>query len=319
MSRGDDTRRRLVDLPRPRRKQTRRLETRLAWIFGSPRSGSTWLTQMLGEFESVAPVHEPMIGWYLGPFVADLPGVDPATVSWRHCTLPRFQHDMPSQFFTDEFKTSWLPALRRLLLDRFEAELTRPTDGRPGARSMVVIKEPNGSQAADLILEALPRSTLIFLLRDGRDVVDSQLAAMQRGAWAAPKESGSFDAAEGLVRSTYLRDSAYKWLWRTEVVMDAYGRHPGPKHIVRYEDLVADTAPELGSILRLLGLPDTGERTDAIVAKYAFDGLPAEQKGPLKFVRAAQPGLWRENLTASEQAMVGEIIGPKLRELGYEE
>jgi hypothetical protein len=301
-----------------RRKQARRLEARIAWILGSPRSGSSWLTQMLGEFEPIWPIHEPMIGWYLGPFIADLPGIDPGTISWHHCTLPRFQHDTPSQFFADEFKSTWLPGLRRLILERLEAEVTRRSDGRFGATSIVLVKEPNGSQAADLILEALPRSTLIFLLRDGRDVVDSQLAAMQDGGWAAAHQGGDFDPTDEVARSTFLRDSAYKWLWRTEVVADAYGRHPGPKHLLRYEDLLADPAGELKGILRLLGLPDPAGRTDAIAAKYAFDRLPADQKGPLKFVRAAQPGLWRENLTAEEQAMVGRIIGPKLRDLGYE-
>ena len=80
----------MLDLPRSRRKRAERLEEQIAWILGSPRSGSSWLTQMLGGFGSIWPIHEPMIGWYLGPFVADLPGMDPAAISWRHCTLPRF-------------------------------------------------------------------------------------------------------------------------------------------------------------------------------------------------------------------------------------
>ncbi len=308
----------MLDLPRSRRKRAERLEGQIAWILGSPRSGSSWLTQMLGGFGSICPIHEPMIGWYLGPFVADLPGMDPAAISWRHCTLPRFQHDTPSQFFSDEFKPTWLPSLRTLILERLAAEATRWSDGRFGPGSKILVKEPNGSQAADLILEALPRSTLIFLLRDGRDVVDSQLAAMQHGGWAAPQAGGAFDPADGRVRSAFMSDAAYKWLWRTEVVMDAYGRHPGPKHLVRYEDLLTDTPRELRSILQLLGLPDADQQIDVIAARYAYDRLPAEEKGPLKFVRAAQPGLWRENLNAEEQAMVGRIIGPKLRELGYE-
>jgi Sulfotransferase family len=300
------------------RRRARRLEGRVAWILGSPRSGSSWLTQMLGAHESIWPIHEPMIGWYLGPFVADLPGMDPAVISWEHCTVPRLQHATPSQFFSDEFKPTWLPGLRRLILERLEAEVARQSDGPFGAPAAVVVKEPNGSQAADLILEALPRSTLIFLLRDGRDVVDSQLAALQKGSWAAPQAGSGFDSTEAEVRRTFLRDSAYKWLWRTEVVTAAYGRHPGPKHLLRYEDLLADPAPELKRILRLLALPDAGSRTDAIAAQYAFDHLPADQKGPLRFVRAAQPGLWRENLTADEQAMVGQILGTKLSELGYD-
>jgi len=44
---------------------------------------------------------------------------------------------------------------------------------------------------------------------------------------------------------------------------------------------------------------------------------PAEHRGPDKIFRAAQPGLWRENLSADEQEVVEGVMGPKLRELGY--
>src|SRR3954466_15243190 len=47
----------------------RDLESRLVWVFGSPRSGSTWLLRLLAEHESVVPVDEPLIGSYLGPFM----------------------------------------------------------------------------------------------------------------------------------------------------------------------------------------------------------------------------------------------------------
>jgi hypothetical protein len=35
-------------------------------------------------------------------------------------------------------------------------------------------------------------------------------------------------------------------------------------------------------------------------------------------MRAATPGLWRENLTEDEQRTMDEIMGAKLAELGYE-
>jgi hypothetical protein len=45
--------------------------------------------------------------------------------------------------------------------------------------------------------------------------------------------------------------------------------------------------------------------------------VPAERRGSLEFFRAASPGLWRENLTAEEQGAMEDVIGPKLREIGY--
>jgi len=39
---------------------------RLAWIFGSSRSGSTWLLRMLSQLERVVPIDDPHLGHHLG-------------------------------------------------------------------------------------------------------------------------------------------------------------------------------------------------------------------------------------------------------------
>ena len=57
---------------------------------------------------------------------------------------------------------------------------------------MVVVKEP-GSHAADTIMDLFPDSTLIFLLRDGRDVVDSWLDAYRDGSWATDEGAYGLD------------------------------------------------------------------------------------------------------------------------------
>ncbi len=54
------------------------------------------------------------------------------------------------------------------------------------------------------------------------------------------------------------------------------------------------------------------------MARNAFEAVRKRRRGPGKAVRAATPGLWRQNLTAEEQQAMHEIMGDKLRELGYE-
>ena len=49
--------------------------------------------------------------------------------------------------------------------------------------TLLLVKEPNGSQSADVIMRAQPTARLLFLLRDGRDVVDSELASFAVGGW----------------------------------------------------------------------------------------------------------------------------------------
>lgn len=292
-------------------------ESRLVWILGSPRSGSTWLLQLLGEHEAVVPINEPLIGWYLGPFLSDLPGWSTGSLDSGNFTMTRVQRDKPDQFFAREFTDVWQPALGKLMRERFLAHALRYPAGVPQSRALVVIKEPNGSQSADVIMAALPRSRFLFLLRDGRDVVDSELAANRTGSWVSKefRGAGGIGQAE---RYDFVTQSAHKWLWRTQVVQDAYGAHPGPKAMLRYEDLRHDPITHLRSLLDWLEL-DIGESQLAtMIEQHAFERIPDAARGSEAFFRAASPGLWRENLSADEQAAVNEIIGAKLRELGYE-
>jgi hypothetical protein len=41
-------------------------EDRLAWIFGSSRSGSTWLLRMLAALDGVVAIDDPHLGHHLG-------------------------------------------------------------------------------------------------------------------------------------------------------------------------------------------------------------------------------------------------------------
>jgi Sulfotransferase family len=298
-------------------KQSTWFEPQLVWLFGSPRSGSTWLLRLLGEHDAVLPYNEPLIGWYLSPFTCDLPGMRAGELEPSTFTMRRAQHDARFQFFNDEFAHVWKPDLARLMCDRFLAHARRHPAGVPLSRTHVLIKEPNGSQSADVIMGALPRSRLLFLLRDGRDVVDSELASNRKGSWVSKMFAGSTGVADD-ERRAFVEQSAFKWLWRTEVVQEAYARHPGPKHLVRYEDLRSDPLPHLQGIYEWLGLGVDQATLADTVRRHAFEEMPEEQRGEGQFSRAAKPGYWRESLTPEEQSIVANVMGPKLRELGYE-
>jgi hypothetical protein len=291
-------------------------ESRLVWVFGSPRSGSTWLLALLGEHSAVVPINEPLIGWYLGPFMCDMPAMDARKLDLHNFTLRRIHREKRPAFFADEFSDVWVPGLGRLMRDRFYAHALRYPSKAALADTYVVLKEPNGSQSADVIMRALPRSRLLFLLRDGRDVVDSELAANLAGSWVGrefPGAAGVTDAD----RVEFVVQSAKKWLWRTEVVEAAMASHAGPKHLIRYEDLRGDPAEHLRVLFDWLEIEIGEDELGRMIERHSFEELPEESRGPQEFFRAAEPGQWRENLSAEEQAALEEVIGPKLRELGY--
>jgi Sulfotransferase family len=286
-------------------------EDRLAWIFGSSRSGSTWLLRMLSSLDAVVPIDDPHLGHHLGVW-------RPISLAWATAehppdltTLDRLKHDKDSYFFSDRYRDAWGPALRQMIVDRFDAQIA---DSATRHEPVVVVKEP-GSHVADQLLSLFPASRLVFLLRDGRDVVDSWLAAYRDGSWAL--DEGAFPVTDA-GRESLVRWQSAVWAFRTEVVQRAFDRHPTDRRVlVRYEDLVADPGHELARICAYLLLDATADTLAGVAAEHDYAAVPAVEKGHSKEIRSASPGGWRENLTSAEHDVMHEVMGPKLAELGY--
>ena len=311
-------------------------ERRLVWIMGSPRTGSTWLLRLLchpwgvgrtptGIDESrfrprggnVVPVNESYLMHHIGPMKEHLP--EPGAAGGGSLLLNDLRASDPAYFFSDAYAPVWREGLRRLALDRFEAQAELAVaEHRMSGPLLLLIKEPNGSHAADLLARLLPASRLIFLLRDGRDVVDSMLDADSEGGWRTRTE-GVVPLRTPEQRLAAVRRQGQLWLLRTIAVERAEAML-GPEQAirVRYEDLLADTTSELGRLDRWLGLNRSERRIASAVRHHRFGSLRNRLRGRRKGVRAASPGLWRTNMTAAEQEALNELIGPKLLELGYE-
>ena len=283
---------------------TRALERDLTWIMGSPRSGSTWLLKMLAHHERVIAIDEPC--W--GPHLAPVGSVDPlSTVTASHAARSDY-------CFSAEYEEVWRPLVRTLILNRIRAQVERTSRARRIDRPVIVLKEPNGSHAADLIMSLVPDSRLVFLLRDGRDVIDSILDATSGDTWL-----GAFGGSDEHARLEAIRFRANSWVFNTDAVQRAFAEHaPDRRFAIRYEELLADPLTRLGELLRWAGLATSEDRLRQIVESESFSSIPAEERGSGKVSRAATPGLWRENLTAAEQQLVIELLGEKLEEFGYE-
>jgi hypothetical protein len=94
----------------------------------------------------------------------------------------------------------------------------------------------------------------------------------------------------------------------------AYDAHEGPKALVRYEELRADTLATMRRIYSELEIPLDEEELAQAVEKHSWENIPEEEKGEGKFHRKAKPGGWREDLTPEQARMVEEITAPLLKE-----
>ncbi len=288
-------------------------EDRLAWIFGSSRSGSTWLLRMLSDLHGVMPIDDPHLGHHLGVW-------RPIPLAWAACddppelsTLLGVKAEESDYFFAERHRDAWREPLRDLIRARFEAQAADGA-GELARTELFVVKEP-GSQVAPLLADLFPASRVIFLLRDGRDVVDSWLDAYREGSWAIP--GGAFPVApEG--RIALIRWLAAVWVYRSRAVREAFdSRPPEDRILIRYEDLREDTALYLDQLCAMLDL-DRG-RLRRVVARHRFEEVPSGARGPRRAMRSASPGAWRGNLTAEERAAMEEVLGEALVEFGYGE
>jgi hypothetical protein len=287
---------------------------RLAWIFGSSRSGSTWLLRMLSQLDRVVPVDDPHLGHHLGVW-------RPIPLAWATAkeppklgTLADFKRQKRDYLFSDHYREQWMPALRELIQARYEAQAAEDIRERGIEDPIVVVKEP-GSHAADTLIDLFPKSALIFLLRDGRDVVDSWLDAYSDGSWAT--EEGAYPLSdEG--RTALIRWQSSVWLHRTEVVQETFARHePDRRLMVRYEQLRDDPVPSLASICRVLGIDASEDELGRIASANSYAKVPVHEKGSGQEIRRAKPGGWAETMSSEEIDAMHEILSEKLTELGY--
>lgn len=288
------------------------LERRLVWVFGSPRTGTTWLLNLVCSHPDVVGIDEPGIGMHLALYAPGALGVPAAGFTADQLRVNDSRAGDDDYFFAADYADVWRACTRNLIADRLAAQVDRATR-RP---RRVVIKEPNGSLGADIVMSALPASRLLWMIRDGRDVVDSQLDAAKKGSWLSHFGGGIEDGA--IERLSFIEEQAHLWVARTRVVQRAFDAHEAAlRQAVRYEEMRQDTLTTLRSLYRWLELDEPAD-LDEVVARRSFEALPAEHTGAGRFARAATPGLWRDNLTEDEQRLVNEVMGETLASLGYE-
>jgi hypothetical protein len=261
--------------------------SRVIWIFCSPRTGSTWLARMLGEFGGMWD--EPAVGALFGEFFYE-----------------RYPHRRGGRFLMAErYRDAWLPAIRDMVL--------RGAAARWDGEGYLTIKEPQGSVGAPLLVEALPESRVVLLVRDPRDVVASAYDAARAGSWGAKRLPEWMRSEE----YDFCRVRARRNVWDLEGASEAYRATKSPRAIVRYEDLHRDTLGELSRLARELELPVGAETLSAAVERHAWDAVPDEAKGSGKIFRKAAPGSWGDDLTP-EQVRIVERESAPIFEAFYE-
>lgn len=260
------------------------------FVIGSPRSGTTWLQEMLGAHHCVcAPPEMGLFHTYLSRWEA----------SWKRETEEIRRPDsrrrgLPSVLDRDGF----VALLRSTAVAAYEmAGLDKPD------ATVLLDKEPTNTLHTALISEVFPEARFIHLLRDGRDVAASLLAA-NRG-WArdwAPDNTA--DAAR---------------TWRHHVELARAARFTARCYLeVRYEDLLSCPVESLQALFRFVGLDAEDGTAASIADQFSFDRIKDKPTEPPGFYRKGKVGSWSEEWSAYDRAAFDRVAGALLIETGYE-
>jgi aryl sulfotransferase len=295
--------------------------TRTIWLASYPKSGNTWFRMLVANLSATddRPVD-----------INDLPeggGIASARAPFDHlllidsgllthdeidCLRPRVYEELARGAEDDEYdeydKTQIAPPARFI---KTHDAYTLTSNGEP------LLAGARGADGA------------ILIVRDPRDVVPSLANHLHRGV----DDVITFmnDKAAGFCVSTRKQDNQLRqqlpgwsrhvasWLDQTDI----------PIHLIRYEDMQADTAGTLRHALAF-ARRDASEADIARAVRFAdfrqlrdqerekgFREAPRPHAGG-NFFRRGEMGNWRDELSAAQVARIEAEHAPMMRRLGYE-
>ncbi|MDP9412334.1 MAG: sulfotransferase domain-containing protein [Actinomycetota bacterium] len=269
---------------------------KIVWIFCTSRSGSTWLRSMMEDLAPGETWEEPKVAKLFGGFLE---------------SALEEQLDSTNFVMGNPTRESWISSIRNFVLDA--ASACNPS---LKAGQFLLVKEPDGGAGAPLMMEALPESRMVLLVRDPRDVASSALDATKEGAWMneTPSRAPGRRTLSERKPDVFVNRRSKSYLRQITNAKRAYDAHEGLKALVRYEDLRSDTLGTMRRLCAELAIPVGEERLARVVEKHSWENVPKAEKGEGKFYRKATPGGWQEELTPEQVRIVEEITAPLLRE-----
>ena len=303
------------------------MENSSIWLFSTARSGSTWLGRdMLCWDGTVRPMDEPGLGKMFAPldWIAerfhDLPGrpfhfpsgLEYETAGSVRPCAPGIAPFERSFIFSRQDNQIWHRQNWHVFLGLLRETVFQHVLNEWGllGYDRIAFKMPNESHAADIIMQAFPHSFMIFLMRDGRDVMKSRFSPFASRDLA--------DTKDPQLRRHAIAFYAHFWNFQIDIIQSAFSAHPAEKRLLLYyEDLRRAPAKHLRTVFDRLALPISNEALHDLVARVSLENLPADQKGPDKPRQTGQVGRFAEAFSSDEITLMERIMGPNLRRFGY--
>lgn len=289
--------------------------TRTIWLASYPKSGNTWFRMLIANLAATdAPAD-----------INNLPersGIASARGPFDYLTL------LDSGLLThDEVERLRPRVYEELKRGAADDEYDAPCEARPvrfvkchDAYTATADGEPllGGAGGAD---------GAIVIVRDPRDVAPSLASHCRMSLDAAIAFMGDPKAAF-CARTDRLPNQLRQWLHGWSGHIEGWlAQSDIPVHLVRYEDMKADTPGVLRRALAFAGRPASEADIARAVAFADFSELKRQEseagfcEAPRRvaagFFRRGEAGAWRDELTADQVARIEAAHAPMMQRLGY--
>ena len=289
------------------------------WLASYPRSGNTWFRILIanlfaadGQAVNINKLRDPRsIASAREPFEY-LSLIDSGVLTHDEidCLRPRIYEALARGAERDQDDDNNSDASRSVHFVKLHDAYTLTPEGEP------LLAGARGADGA------------IFIVRDPRDIAPS--LAKHRGTTVDdaiafmndPQAAFGWQTGE---QRAQLRQKLPTWSGH---VSSWLNQRDVPIHLVRYEDLAADTAGRLKSALAFAGLAATDEAIARAVRFADFARLRQQEQAqgfretehpwrPQTFFRRGEVGGWRDELTAVQVARIENDHEAMMRRLDY--
>lgn len=278
------------------------LNSKLVFLVGCPRSGTTWLMWLLAQHPSAVVCYhaaffhalKPLRDWWQNEIKYGKSVYTKNNETQNGDLLSKIA--LSSLLKQDEFY-KYSRALATTVFNKM-AECGTDTQ-------VIVEKTPENLKFYDLILKIFPEAYFLHIIRDPRSVFVSNCKAVYSWADAREFPTNPIQAAERWC--AYIERGQ-----QTKKLTDRYKE-------VRYESLLQNGGEVLQQIYTWLGLNAAPDFYETALQNSTIDKL-RNRKGlaPEGFFRKGATEAWRDELSASDIRVIEYIAGDAMLELGYE-
>lgn len=295
------------------------LRDRTHFVVSSPRSGSSWLCAALNLHPEILATEQRLFGSFCeiwpNPNGSRSPRITVDAFARQFGGFSAFAElGLEREAFVDELLDTLIDALLQFSAARTDS-------------SVIVDKITpylgTSPRVLDRIARHFPKSQVMHLVRDGRDVaVSGVFDWITRTAHGTPRHAFFVEQRADAVLDRFFDDEALReWARYWSEPVDAFDARRPDAQRIRYEDMKRDPGAVLAEVCRQLGVSRDAADLEKCVTGSTFNimsgGREPGEAAPLRKVRKGVVGDWRRYFTRQDGALFDELAGAQLRRLAY--